>query len=212
MGKNIPKMLIPVNKKPLLYWTLKNLEKCNLLDTIILTVPPEYKKLFQKRIKSWHFKKILAVTEGGKERVDSTKNALKLIPQECELVGIHDGARPFVSSFLMKKCFDAAKKWGAAILAVPSKDTVKIVKKNGEILKTIPRDSCWSAQTPQIFKRKIAESIHFKCKKKMNFTDDASIAELMGYPVKIVPGNYENLKITTPEDLILAEAILKRSF
>jgi 2-C-methyl-D-erythritol 4-phosphate cytidylyltransferase len=214
MGKTIPKMLIPVRGKPILYWTLKNLENCPIIHQVILTVPPDYRKIFKEKIQLWNFKKIYALVNGGKERTDSTRNALKHLPKECQWVGIHDGARPFVAQDLLKKCLRAAKSSGAAILGVPAKETIKMVSKNSIIRQTVPRDQCWLAQTPQIFRRDLAEKIHGlhgrTVKNTANYTDDASIAEAIGIRVRVVPGSYENIKITTPEDLVLAEFILKR--
>lgn len=216
MGKNSPKMLIPVLGKPLIYWTLKNLERCSSVQSLVVVVPPDQRELFWKKIRAWHFRKVSAVTDGGKERADSARNALRFVPYDCRWVGIHDGARPFVSPDLVRRCFESARKTGAAILAVPSKETIKIVRKNSLIEKTVPRSQCWSAQTPQVFRRDIAEKIHqFNGKPIKKFdsafvTDDAFLAESFGFRVRIVPGSYENIKITTPEDLILAESILKK--
>ena len=220
MGKKIPKMLIPVSGKPLIYWALRNLEECPSVHTIVLVVPPLHKKVFEKRVRQWRFRKVRAVVSGGKERTDSTRNALKAMPIECRWIGIHDGARAFVACELVRKCFEAAKKSGAAILAVPVKDTIKVARsrlKRGPIWieETVPRRICWAAQTPQVFRRDIAEKIHgnrppLQYRRGFVFTDDASLAEAWGTKVAIVPGSYDNLKITTPEDLILAETFLKR--
>ena len=155
-------------------------------------------------------KKVWAVIEGGKERTDSTRNGIQALPPEAGWVAIHDAARPFVTPGLMKHVFETAKKTGCAILAVPSKDTIKISGKSGGLIeKTIPRSRCWLAQTPQVFRRDIAEKIH-RSSRGPQFTDDASIAESMGYRVTIVPSTYQNVKITTPEDLRLAELFLKK--
>ena len=152
--------------------------------------------------------------------MDSTRNALKAVPPECLWIGIHDGARSFVACGLVRKCFEAARKSGAAILAVPAKDTIKIARTSSNggsigIEKTVPRPLCWAAQTPQVFRRDIAEKIHGSPPPSKNgrgfvFTDDASLAEAWGTQVAIVRGSYDNLKITTPEDLIWAETFLRR--
>lgn len=209
MGKPYPKMLIPLKGKPLLAWTLANLEACSAVDAVIVTVPPQWRELFGKKVKFSAFKKVVAVIGGGSERTDSTRNAMKVLPEGAAWIGIHDAARPFASCDLIFKCFSAARKTGGAILAVPSKDTVKFVRKGGLIERTIPRAQCWAAQTPQVFRRDIAEKLH-GTKRAGDFTDDASIAEHLGYKVAIVPGSYENIKITTPEDLHSAELMIKR--
>ena len=214
MGKSQPKMLLEILGKPLLYWSLKVLEETTILDRVVVVAPKAYLTIFKRLIHSWGFKKVFKIVKGGKERKDSSRNALKVLPKDCEWVGIHDGARPFVSSALIEKCFKAAFKNGATILAIPAQDTIKMVQENLQIKRTIPRDRAWLAQTPQVFKRDLLEEMHsmnhpqFQTNRS-RYTDDASLAESLGYKVQIVPGSYENIKITTPKDLILAEAILK---
>jgi 2-C-methyl-D-erythritol 4-phosphate cytidylyltransferase len=135
---------------------------------------------------------------------------MRALPKGAEWVGIHDAARPFVTAEDVAGVFQAAQSTGSAILAVPAKDTIKVSKAGSfKINQTLPRERCWLAQTPQVFRRDIAEKIHAKARAK-GFTDDASIAEFLGYSVRLVPGSYENIKITTPEDLVLAEKILRK--
>ena len=212
-------MLIPVSGKPLLYWTLKNLERCRAFGSIVLVVPPLHHGAFKKKLGQWRFRKVAAVVDGGKERTDSTRNAFRILPEDFECVGVHDAARPFADRALVDRCFREALKYGSAVLAVPSKDTIKVArpsKKSAQavIQQTIPRQRCWAAQTPQVFRRDWAEKMYssraLDSKAKALFTDDASIAERLGLKVRIVPGSYENIKVTTPDDLILAEAIIKR--
>ncbi len=210
MGGTIPKMLLPLRGKPILHWTLQFLELCPFIDNIVLTSPPGLEAVFKKKIILSKFKKIHAVVPGGAERTDSTRNALQALPQATKWVGIHDAARPFVTSENLKEVFSAAKSTGCAVLAVPSKDTVKVAGKSGKFIKsTIPRKLCWLAQTPQVFRRDIAEKLHSKSR-TAQFTDDASIAESLGYQVALVMGSYENIKITTWDDLPTAEKILKK--
>ncbi len=213
MNRPYPKMLIPLRGKPLLHWTLANMERCAAVDQVIVTVPKKWRGLFEKKIPLRNYSKVSAWVNGGKERTDSTRNAMAALPDSCEVVGIHDAARPFVAGEHVKQCFEAAKRKGAAILAVPATDTIKVAAKNGSssqvtIERTVPRAQCWSAQTPQVFKRNIAETLHRKVRSG-SFTDDASIAESLGYRVSIVPGSHENIKVTTPKDLIAAESFVK---
>jgi 2-C-methyl-D-erythritol 4-phosphate cytidylyltransferase len=220
MGKDLPKMLLCVHGEPLIYWTLKSLDACRAFQSIVLVVPPRHRLAFERNLKNWRFRKPSAVVNGGRERTDSTRNALKALPENFRLVGIHDGARPFVDPFLVEKCFLEAEKFGSAILAVPCTDTVKLAGPSGKpggknilIRKTFPRRLCWSAQTPQVFRRDIVEKMHrmnLSKTKTVSYTDDASIAESLGFKVRIVPGSYENIKVTTPDDLAVAELILKR--
>lgn len=209
MGRPYPKMLIPLRGKPLLHWTLANMERCAAVQGVIVTVPGKWRKEFEKKVRFQDYRKVSAVVDGGKERTDSTRNAMAALPETCEVVGIHDAARPFVSGELTGRCFEAAKRKGAAILAVPATDTMKVASDELTIERTIPRARCWAAQTPQVFKRNIAEQLH-QSSRSAAFTDDASIAESLGYRVTIVPGSPDNIKVTTPKDLIAAESMLKK--
>lgn len=210
MGGRTPKMLLPLRGKPILYWTLKFLEKCSAIQNIVLAVPPGLENFLRKKIRAWRFEKVHALISGGKERTDSTRNALKSVPEGARWVGIHDAARPFVSGALLGRLFREARRTGCAVPAVPSKDTVKISRAGGKFVKdTIPRDLCWLAQTPQVFRRDIAEKLHSK-PRSASFTDDASIAESLGYKIALVMGSYDNIKVTVPEDLPLAERILRK--
>lgn len=214
MNAAMPKMMLPLCQRPLLYWSLKNLESCPAIDFILLTAPAPHQSLFERKIKEWRFKKVVAVVSGGKERQDSTLSALRSLPSSAEWIGIHDAARIFVSSQHVQECFDSARKLGAAILAVPSKDTIKLATLKKIVKKTPPRQECWCAQTPQVFHRsilrKMEKILSHRNSSKWLYTDEASIAEKLGAKVCLVPSSYENIKITTPEDLILAEAILKK--
>lgn len=208
MGGRTPKMFLTLLGRPILHWTLHFLEKCPAVHSIVLVVPPGAKTKF-------NFKKICAVVPGGRERTDSARNAMRALPAGTQWVGIHDAARPFATAGEVARVFQAAKDTGCAVLAVPAKDTVKVSSRERlrpfptYIKETISRQVCWLAQTPQVFRRDIAEKIHARARSK-RFTDDASIAESLGYTVRLVPGSYENMKITTPEDLVLAEKILRK--
>ncbi|OGR97477.1 MAG: 2-C-methyl-D-erythritol 4-phosphate cytidylyltransferase [Elusimicrobia bacterium RIFCSPLOWO2_01_FULL_64_13] len=213
MGGRRPKMLLRLEGKPLVYWALKNIENCPAVGTVVLAAPPGHEAAFRRNVKAWGYKKVRAVVSGGKGRTDSTRNALSALPAECRWVGIHDGARPFTDPDLIRRCFQAAKKSGAAILASACSDTLKLAAPRGRertrrprIEKTLPRERCWLAQTPQVFRKDLAMDMHRKPRRSA--TDDASIAESMGIPVEIVPGAADNIKITTPFDLPLARAVL----
>lgn len=212
MGGQRPKMLLRLAGRPLLYWALKNIERCKAVHSVVLAAPPEHRAAVERQVRAWGLRKVAAVVEGGKERVDSTRNALLALPKECRWVGVHDGARAFVAPELVERCFREARKTGAAILAVPSKDTVKVARADGCIRETVPRALCWWAQTPQVFRRDLAEKIHGKTVRNgAVVTDDASLAEAAGLRVRLVRGSYENIKVTTPEDLHTAASILKKS-
>ena len=151
------------------------------------------------------------VVPGGKERQDSVHNALKVVPEDAELVCIHDGARPLIQPALLQRCLDTAITHGAAIAAVPVKDTIKVVNGEGLVIDTPPRQTLWSVQTPQAFRRDWLQDAYKRAYQDQYYaTDDAALLERYGYTVRVVLGHYENIKVTTPEDLVLAAALLGR--
>jgi 2-C-methyl-D-erythritol 4-phosphate cytidylyltransferase len=161
-------------------------------------------------IDKFNFNKVKGVIAGGLERQQSAYNGLKSISQDCEIVLIHDGARPFVSQQTIIDCINGARIYGAVSAGMPSKDTIKLVDENDMVTLTPPRDRVWQTQTPQAFKRTlIIEAHEITQNKGITATDDAMLVEMLGYPVKMVAGSYENIKITTPDDLSLGEQLIK---
>lgn len=151
-----------------------------------------------------------SVVTGGKERQDSVERGIAALPPEARWVAIHDGARPFATPELFTRVWQAARETGAAIAAVPCKDTIKVGNPAGLVERTLERSRLWAVQTPQIFTaEQLKKHGAFVKENQLSVTDDASIAEAMGVPVKLVPGSYENQKITTPEDLIWARALVE---
>ena len=154
-------------------------------------------------------KTVLAI--GGKERQDSVHNGIRAITWECEYILIHDGARPLVSEEVIRRTLLAAQNSGAAICAVPVKDTIKQADSDGNVLATIPRESLWAVQTPQVFRADLIRRAYENAYVHNHYgTDDASFVEYLGEKIKIVTGDYENIKITTPEDIPTAEQILQK--
>lgn len=154
-------------------------------------------------------KTVLAI--GGKERQDSVHNGIRAITWECEYILIHDGARPLVTEEVIRRTLLAAQNSGAAICAVPVKDTIKQADSDGNVLATIPRESLWAVQTPQVFRADLIRRAYENAYAHNYYgTDDASLVEYLGEAVKIVTGDYENIKITTPEDIPTAEQILQK--
>ncbi|PWM50849.1 MAG: 2-C-methyl-D-erythritol 4-phosphate cytidylyltransferase [Clostridiales bacterium] len=154
-------------------------------------------------------KTVLAI--GGKERQDSVHNGIRAITWECEYILIHDGARPLVTEEIIRRTLLAAKNSGAAICAVPVKDTIKQADSDGNVLATIPRESLWAVQTPQVFRADLIRRAYENAYVHNHYgTDDASLVEYLGEKIKIVTGDYENIKITTPEDIPTAEQILQK--
>ena len=154
-------------------------------------------------------KTVLAI--GGKERQDSVHNGIRAITWECEYILIHDGARPLITEDVIRRTLLAAQNSGAAICAVPVKDTIKQADSDGNVLATIPRESLWAVQTPQVFRADLIRRAYENAYVHNHYgTDDASLVEYLGEKIKIVTGDYENIKITTPEDIPTAEQILQK--
>jgi len=211
MGAKINKQYLKLLDRPILAHTLDVFEQHPLIDGIIVVTRQEEIELCTEEvILPYSFKKVFKVIAGGRERQDSVYNGLKTLPSQCELVVVHDGARPLITPDIIEKTVIAARQEGAAISAVPFKDTVKRVIK-GFVRETIPRQEVWAVQTPQAFYKKIIlEAYEAAYSQDYYGTDDASLVEKIGKPVKIVFCSYENIKITTPEDLDMGKAILER--
>ena len=211
-GKN--KAFITIRDNPLLVLCMKMLAETGMVRRVIvvtraweITETELMLKEYQDRFPgiSWQ------VTAGGRERQDSVANGLALVPDESGYVAVHDGARPFAGPEVFARTFAKAKEFGAAIAAVPLKDTVKIVDSRGVVVSTPDRSSLCAVQTPQIFEISVLrKGYEFLGKHPVAVTDDASLVEASGHPVAVAEGSYENIKVTTPEDLLLAEKILEK--
>jgi 2-C-methyl-D-erythritol 4-phosphate cytidylyltransferase len=181
-----------------------------IIDAVILAVPEADVGYCRTEIVETHgFSKVVRVVPGGRERQDSVRHALAVVDQEVDLVVIHDAVRPFVTEAMITQVVEAAAGDGAAIVALPMRDTVKQVGGDRLIERTIDRKPLWLAQTPQAFRRDWLEEAHRKAQaEQLAATDDAYLVEWMGHPVRVIEGSGENIKVTRPEDLIIAEAIL----
>ena len=193
-----PKQFLPLAGKAVIAWTLEVFQKIKSIEQIVLVVAEEE----LERAKNLN----VPVVEGGEQRGDSVKSGLKAVSPDTDLVIIHDGARPLITPDIIEKAISEAKEHGAAVVGVPVKDTIKRVGDDLMIKETVDRQILWQAQTPQVFKYEIITRAYAK---KRSATDDAKLVEDLGIKVKMVMGSYENIKITTPEDLIVAEAILR---
>ncbi len=203
------KPLVVLEGKPILIQTLKNLSQSGLIDEIVAVVDKKYLGVFQKKIKQFGLKKVRKIVAGGSTRANSVYNGLKAITGFYDFVLIHDAARPFIARKPIRQLLSAAKRFGAAILAVPIKATVKEINPRSLlVIKTLNRDVLWEVQTPQVFQRDLILAA-FQRSKGRGFTDDAALVEKMGRKVKVVMGSYANIKITTPEDLALARVMVK---
>lgn len=209
MNMNINKQFIKINDKEVIAHTIDRFYNNKNIDEIIVVIKKQEENYFLDNIiKKYNYKKI-KIAFSGDERQDSVYNGIKILHKNSKIVLIHDGARPFVSEKSVNNLIDEAKKNKACILAVKVKDTIKI-SQNNEVCSTLKRDELISVQTPQVFCREILEKSYEKAYKE-NFygTDDSSLVERLGVKVKVVFGDYNNIKITTKEDLIFANEIIK---
>lgn len=207
-GKN--KQFIELEGKPVIIHTLSVFEADPWCSEIKLVINEKEKDIFKELLHQYPVQKIKEMVIGGGERQDSVYNGLTSF-QSAEIVLVHDGARPFISQEVIHNLVEKASKEGAAIVGVPVKDTIKRVSKAGVVEETVERSSLWSIQTPQAFRYPILKEAHEKAKTENYLgTDEASLVERIQVPVHIVEGEYENFKLTTPEDLILAKAFLQK--
>ncbi|AYA74081.1 2-C-methyl-D-erythritol 4-phosphate cytidylyltransferase [Bacillus sp. Y1] len=206
-GKN--KVLLQLKDIPILIHTLKVFELDEACQGIILAISAGDEDHFSSLLKKYRIKKVTSLVAGGNERQHSVYNGLQAAKKEG-IVLVHDAARPFIEKRVIHELVAVAEKDGAAVVAVPVKDTIKKVN-NFEVVETIERSSLWAIQTPQAFRVSLLEEAHnLALEQKFLGTDEASLVERLHIPVKIVEGDYDNIKLTTPEDLYFAEAIIKQ--
>ena len=205
------KQFLLLGGKPILAQTIAVFEACPVVDEIFVIVPQDEMAKVQKDIvEKYQYKKVLKVVRGGRIRQQSVWNGLRAIKSDCSWVVVHDGVRPLITPQLIEAGLREARQTGAASVAVPARDTVKRLAPGGK-LQTLPREEIWLAQTPQIFEFSLLCRAHQKAsQEKFTGTDDASLVERLGQAVSLVPGNCGNIKITTPEDLTIAETLIKK--
>jgi len=199
--------------KPILAHTLDKFETCPLIHSILLVVGQEDMDYCMKEIiEKYHYRKISQIVPGGKRRQESVKNGIDALSKDVEVVVIHDGVRPFVTKAMIEESIHSAIRYGAVVVAMPVKETIKMAHSDGTVLKTLDRESLWQIQTPQTFQvHLIKEAYHKAAEEGFIGTDDASLVERLGVKVHILPGSYTNIKITTTEDLMLAHLFLSVS-
>ncbi len=212
MDSDVNKLLLPLESKPVLVHTLSVFQACSLIDEIVVVAAPEEINIIEREIVGpFGFSKVRRVAAGGRERQDSVRLGLDSISPDMEWVVVHDGARPLLLLPQLERIIRGAFGLGSVITAVPVKDTIKRVDSQKRVTATLPRHELWAVQTPQVFPRRLLEKAHTAAQTAgWVGTDDASLLELLGESVHVVMGSYENLKITTPEDMIMAQAILSK--
>ena len=210
MGTVQSKQYLSLNGKPILYYTIKSFLDCKLVDNIILVVPFHEIDYCEKEILEKNSLKVNKIVAGGDERYDSVYNGL-IEAKGSDIVLIHDGVRPFVSKETIENAIKYSEEYGAAAPGVMPKDTIKIIDENRFSIDTPNRSHLISVQTPQAFKFDLIYDCHKKIKNEnVNITDDTMVAEYFGNKVYIYQGEYTNIKITTPEDLIIGEYLVNR--
>lgn len=211
-GSSRPKQFQLLRDRPLLVWALDAFERCPLIDSLVLVIPGEEREETTRTLSAHGLSKRVLLVDGGAERVDSVRNGLEALPRKAKLVAVHDAARPLVSAELIERVVESAGTSGAAIAALPATDTIKLARK-GLIDKTIKRGRVFAAQTPQVFQVALLRRAYqaWDESDRPAVTDDAQLVELLGQPVALVTGETRNIKVTTADDLALAEALLARN-
>ena len=203
----VDKMFALLGGKPLLARVVDTFQRCQSVDQIVVVVSKDNLEKCRQLVTEYGWSKVAEVCPGGERRQDSVAAGLKQLNQ-CHWVVIHDGARPLVTVDLIGRGLEAARETGAAVAAVPVTDTIKVAGDDLIVRETPPRGNLWAVQTPQVFRFDIIAKAYQQVKGEV--TDDATLVERLGYKVKLYMGAYDNIKVTTPDDLVLAEALWQK--
>ena len=210
MGSDIPKQFLPIGGKPVLMRTLEQFRAYSEDLQIVLVLPEAQQDYWRQLCEEYHFNVKYQLANGGQTRFHSVQNGLALVPDDAEgVVGVHDGVRPFPSIEVIRNCYETARTAMAVIPVIPVVETVRHLEKEGSV--TVPRDEYKLVQTPQTFDIQLLKAAN-RQPYNDGFTDDASVVESYGHEITLVEGNRENIKITTPYDIVVAEAILTSHF
>lgn len=212
MGTKTNKQFIMLNQKPVITYSLDFFEKQDAVDEIVVVTSAKELDFCRNDIIARNkYQKISAVLTGGQQRQDSVWSALQYLGQDTDYVAVHDGARPLLSADVLNRLLEAAEDWGAAIPGVPSRDTIKMINKDSFVRQTLDRNVIYSIQTPQVFKfKELYTAYKYAEEEGFYATDDAALFEKYIGQVKVVEGDYDNIKITTPLDLVIAQTLLTR--
>lgn len=223
MKSSVQKQYLLIREHPVLYYALKTFEESFVDEVILVTGKTEIEYCREQMVEKYGFRKVAAIVEGGRERYHSVYAGLQEAERGAkrpDYVMIHDGARPFVDQAMLKRAYETVQTCHACVIGMPVKDTIKLADGNGFAVQTPPRDRVWTVQTPQVFEYNLIYGAYTRLIQEeddllargIRITDDAMVVETYtDIPVKLVEGSYENIKITTPEDLKIAEAFLERS-
>lgn len=217
MNSKVHKQYLLIEDKPVLYYSLQIMEESFLDDVVLVVGPGEEEYCRREMIEKYGFTKVRTVVQGGKERYHSVANGLRAINWQCDYVFIHDGARPCISLEILERAYESVVTDKACIVGMPVKDTMKIADDAGYVESTPPREKVWQVQTPQVFETKLIRSAYTQLMEEeqslldqgITITDDAMVVEYFTQtPVRLVEGSYQNIKITTPDDLVIARSCL----
>ncbi len=209
-GSSIPKQFIEIHHRPILFYGLRQLENASDVSEIVIAVHPEWQTQMTEWVKEWKFQKISHIIPGGIERQDSVAKALEVLSPHTKWILIHDAVRPLISLEKIHEVVEAAYTYGAAILAIPSRNTIKRCKE-GWVEETVDRKEFWQVQTPQVFRRDVLVLAYKKAFEEGFYgTDDAMLVERLGHPVRVVMGEEQNIKITTLYDMEFVEMLLQK--
>lgn len=207
MGGDLPKQFLPLAGKPVLMRTMENFFSFSQKINIILVLPQAHQEYWHNLCEEYSFVVPHRIADGGETRFHSVRNGLALVDDEDAVVAVHDGVRPFVSHDVISRCFDMAAAGKAVVPVTGVIETLRLVEHNGMSV-TVPRDSYRLVQTPQVFPAQMLKEA-YSAGYREEFTDDASVVEAMGQSIELAEGNRENIKITTPFDMVVAEALWK---
>lgn len=213
MGSSIKKQYMLIKDRPVIYYSLKAFEESRVDETVLVVSPGDIPYCREEIVEKYGFKKVRHIVEGGRERYHSVAVGINKVP-DCDYIFIHDGARPLVTAEIIERAFSCVRRYKACVVGMPVKDTIKIADEEGNIASTPNRNLTWLVQTPQTFAaplirkayRSLMEKEEELKKSGLVITDDAMVVEtITGQKVRLIEGSYENIKITTPEDILTAE-------
>lgn len=211
MGASCPKQFLPLLGVPAVVRTLMAFDRTETVSSVVVVCRAEDTARMRTLMGEWGIRKVCAVVPGGESRQESVAAGLEAVPAEAGYVAVHDGARALIRPEEIDACVRDCFETGASALGVPVKDTIKVVDSGHRVLSTPDRSTLWAVQTPQIFEKSVyLHALEEARRRGGNYTDDCQLAERIGIPVHLCEGSYENIKLTTPEDLCLAEEILRK--
>ena len=199
------KTFMPLAGRPLATYSLEALNRCPRVDAIVFVVSAEAMDQGRRLVDQYNWEKVIAVCPGGERRQDSVRHGLAALPH-LDLTLVHDAARPCLDQSIIQRGVDKAVKYGAAVAAVPVKDTIKTDDGEGVVTGTLDRASLWAVQTPQVFRTALLQRAHREV--HVDVTDDAAMVEALGHEVRLFPASDDNIKVTTPSDVAVAEVLL----